>query len=198
MLRRAALHAFGAPASMACRARPCFFLHGRSTSFVLFPVVRAADSWRKRMRNAFEPLRFQANGSCSTWIRATIWSSCRHMLRAAAVQVCRADAFRRAILPARSTGCSRHVPSWVFCCVPWSGAPTGCPAASPSLSPPSFIGSSPLLFGFASSLLLAPSWTICFCLIFGPNRQLFGTNLRLCTMENALFPLAINRDLGFC
>ena len=84
------------------------------------------------MRNAFEPLRFQANGSCSTWIRATIWSGCRHMLRAAAVQVCRADAFHRAILPARSIWCSRHVPqlgvllrplarypSWVFCCAFW-------------------------------------------------------------------------------
>ena len=134
---RAALHAFGAPASMACRARPCFFLHGRSTSFVLFPVVRAADSWRKRMRNAFEPLRFQANGSCSTWIRATIWSSCRHMLRAAAVQVCRADAFRRADFACAFRRRSRHVPQlgvlrflarypgWVSCCAFWPD--DGCP-----------------------------------------------------------------------
>ncbi len=33
---RAALRAFGAPVSMVPGA-PCFFLHGRSTSFVLFP-----------------------------------------------------------------------------------------------------------------------------------------------------------------
>lgn len=119
MLRRAALCAFGAPASMACRARLCFFLHGRSTSFVLFPVVRAADSWRKRMRNAFEPSRFQVNGSCSTWIRVTIWSSCGHMLRAVAVQACRADAFRRA-----DFACAFHP---VFCCAPWLDIPAGRP-----------------------------------------------------------------------
>ena len=40
---------------------------------------------------------------------------------------------------------------------------------------------------FASSLLLVPSRTICSCLIFGPNCQLFGTNLRLCTIRSALF-----------
>lgn len=51
--------------------------------------------------------------------------------------------------------------------------------------------------GLASSLLLVPSRTICSCLIFGPNCQLFGTNLRLCTIRNALFPPSINRDLGF-
>ena len=51
--------------------------------------------------------------------------------------------------------------------------------------------------GLASSLLLVSSRTICSCLIFGPNCQLFGTNLRLCTIRNALFPPSINRDLGF-
>ena len=52
--------------------------------------------------------------------------------------------------------------------------------------------------GLASSLLLVPSRTICSCLIFGPNCQLFGTNLRLCTMGNPLFLPSVNRDLGFC
>ena len=52
--------------------------------------------------------------------------------------------------------------------------------------------------GLASSLLLVSSRTICSCLIFGPNCQLFGTNLRLCTMGNALFLPPANRDLGFC
>lgn len=51
--------------------------------------------------------------------------------------------------------------------------------------------------GLASSLLLVPSRTICSCLIFGPNCQLFGTNLRLCTIRNALFLPSVNRDLGF-
>ena len=31
------------------------------------------------------------------------------------------------ILPARSIRCSRHVPSWVFCCAPWLDIPAGCP-----------------------------------------------------------------------
>lgn len=52
--------------------------------------------------------------------------------------------------------------------------------------------------GFASSLLLVPSRTICSCLIFGPNCQFFGTNLRLCTIRSALFLPSVNRDLGFC
>lgn len=52
--------------------------------------------------------------------------------------------------------------------------------------------------GLASSLLLVPSRTICSCLIFGPNCQLFGTNLRLCTIRSALLLPSVNRDLGFC
>lgn len=52
--------------------------------------------------------------------------------------------------------------------------------------------------GLASSLLLVPSRTICFCLIFGPNCQLFGTNLRLCTIRKELFLPSANRELGFC
>ena len=52
--------------------------------------------------------------------------------------------------------------------------------------------------GLASSLLLVPSRTICSCLIFGPNCQLFGTNLRLCTIRSALFLPSVNRDLVFC
>ena len=51
---------------------------------------------------------------------------------------------------------------------------------------------------FASSLLLVPSRTICSCLIFGPNCQFFGTNLRLCAIRSALFLPSVNRDLGFC
>ena len=35
-------------------------------------------------------------------------------------------------------------------------------------------------------------------MIFGPNCQLFGTNLRLCTIRSALFLPSVNRDLGFC
>ena len=35
-------------------------------------------------------------------------------------------------------------------------------------------------------------------MIFGPNCQLFGTNLRLCTIRGALFLPPVNRDLGFC
>lgn len=33
---------------------------------------------------------------------------------------------------------------------------------------------------------------------FSPNCQLFGTNLRLCTIRNALFLPSANRELGFC
>lgn len=50
----------------------------------------------------------------------------------------------------------------------------------------------------ASSLLLVSSRAICSCLIFGPNCQLFGTNLRLCTIRSALFLPSANRELGFC
>lgn len=52
--------------------------------------------------------------------------------------------------------------------------------------------------GLTPSLLLVPSRTTCSYLIFGPNCQLFGTNLRLCTIRNALFLPSVNRDLGFC
>ena len=52
--------------------------------------------------------------------------------------------------------------------------------------------------GFALGLPLVLSRTICSCLIFGSNCQLFGTNLRLCTIRNELFLPSLNRDLGFC
>lgn len=67
----------------------------------------------------------------------------------------------------------------------------------PSLFPRFLSSSLRACSGLASSLLLVSSRTICSCLIFGPNCQLFGTNLRLCTIRNALFPPSINRDLGF-
>ena len=68
-----------------------------------------------------------------------------------------------------------------------------CPL--PSLLP------SPLRAVLASSLhrvCLSSHRAICSCLIFGPNCRFFGTNLRLCTMKNALSSLAIDRELGFC
>lgn len=175
---------------MACRARPCFFLPGRSTNSVLFLMVRAAASWQKCMRNTFEPSRFQASGNCLTWIRVTTCSSCRHMLRGAAVQVCRADAFRRADFAARN-----------YCLSLLSPSPPPFSYFSPSSSFFLSFFSSPLRTLLASSLhrvCLSSHRAICSCLIFGPNCQFFGTNLRLCTMKNALSSLAIDRDLGFC
>lgn len=42
---------------------------------------------------------------------------------------------------------------------------------------------------FLSNLLLLDIWSEC---------QLFGTNLRLCTIRSALFLPSVHRDLGFC